>query len=276
MSHLHVPDGILPVWLWIAGWLLALGWVALICMISRKRSDILRKVPLVAISAALMVVAMTCEIAPLDYHLNLSVITGILLGPFLAPIAALITETVLALMGHGGVTVIGLNTLILSAEMILGWLFFFGLRRLLRRSNRKKLVVGFSGALSTVLALAIATTFTVGVVSFAGPKLSEQMHEHESHGFLSPPSVAHEEHEEEAAHGGEENSTLSLTAFVAIVYTLGPIGWALETSITTIALIYIQRLRPSLLLWIPDKQKSSSTTSPIAPPIQVEQGGDAA
>jgi hypothetical protein len=68
-------------------------------------------VPLLGIVAALMIVGMSAEIVPIAYHVNLSVIGGILLGPALSAIAAFIVVIVLAMLGHGGVTVIGLNAL---------------------------------------------------------------------------------------------------------------------------------------------------------------------
>ncbi len=63
--------------------------------------------------------------------MNLTVIAGVLLGPVLSVIAAFIVEVVLAMLGHGGVTVLGLNTLMISAEMVLGWALF---RALVARS----------------------------------------------------------------------------------------------------------------------------------------------
>jgi len=236
MSHLHIPDGVLPVWLWLSGWIVAVIWVALVCILGRRRWDLRRKVPLVGISAALMVIAMTLEIAPLDYHLNLSVITGIILGPFLAPLAALITEVFLALVGHGGVTVIGLNTLILSIEMILGWALFKGLRVVFGAVIHKGSArTAASAAVATVLALICATSLTVGVVALATPALSAER-------------IAHESGATQARQAASDDADqLSLTTFIAVIYTLGPFGWAIEAGVTSVALVYLDRLRPGLV-----------------------------
>ena len=67
-----------------------------------------------------MLVGMSSEIIPIAYHINLTVLAGILLGPWLSIISAVIVNVMLALLGHGGVTVIGLNTLVISTEMIAG------------------------------------------------------------------------------------------------------------------------------------------------------------
>ncbi len=63
MSHIHIPDGVLPAWLWISGWVLTLGIVFIAGRLS-ERSDVRRKVPLLAVVSALMLVAMSSEIVP--------------------------------------------------------------------------------------------------------------------------------------------------------------------------------------------------------------------
>ena len=104
MSHIHIPDGVLPLLIWLPGWILALLLVTLAGRLA-ERTQVRRKVPLLAVVSALMLVAMSSEIVPLAYHVNLTVIAGVLLGPVLSVIAAFIVEVVLAMLGHGGVPV---------------------------------------------------------------------------------------------------------------------------------------------------------------------------
>ena len=55
MSHLHIPDGVLPGWLVMAGWIVT----ALILAFSIyriKNTELKRKIPLIGIISALMVV----------------------------------------------------------------------------------------------------------------------------------------------------------------------------------------------------------------------------
>ena len=70
MSHIHIPDGVLPVWLVAAGWLLAIAILALITLRLRG-ADRGRQLPLLGVMAALMLVGMSTEIVPIGYHINL-------------------------------------------------------------------------------------------------------------------------------------------------------------------------------------------------------------
>jgi ABC-type Co2+ transport system permease subunit len=62
-----------------------------------------------------MLAANALPLGPLEYHLTLSGPIGILLGPAGAFQAAFAVSAILALFGHGGFTVVGLNTLVLGA-----------------------------------------------------------------------------------------------------------------------------------------------------------------
>src|SRR5574340_1832298 len=115
LSHVHIPDGVLPLWLWAAGWLAAMLLLAVASRLG-ARADSRRAVPLVGAVSALVLVSMSSEIVPIAYHINLTVLAGTLLGPWLGVISSFIVVLTLALLGHGGVTVVGLNTLIISTE----------------------------------------------------------------------------------------------------------------------------------------------------------------
>ncbi|MEI8083168.1 MAG: energy-coupling factor ABC transporter permease, partial [Actinomycetes bacterium] len=163
MSHLHIPDGVLPWWLVLLGWAVALPVLWLASRRAGSDRASLRKVPLLGVVAALVLVAMSTEIVPIAYHINLTVIAGVLLGPWLSVVAAFIVVLMLALIGHGGVTVIGLNTVLIAVEMIVGWALF---RALVRALGRRR--TPWVAAVSTVLALALSTTMLVGIVWLGG------------------------------------------------------------------------------------------------------------
>jgi len=265
MSHIHIPDGVLPLMLWLPGWIVALAIVTLAGRLA-ERSQVRRKVPLLAVVSALMLVAMSSEIVPLAYHVNLTVIAGVLLGPVLSVIAAFIVEVVLAMLGHGGVTVLGLNTLMISAEMVLGWALF---RLLVRALSRKR--VRWAAFVATVLTLATTTTLLVGLVALAGGGAATAREtgalRPETMTFANPLSggvfrtglFSGGEGDAGGAAGAGGAATggagrtpsgagaLSVRRFAAVVYTLGPLGWLLEALITAWVLGYIGRVRPGLL-----------------------------
>jgi len=110
VSHLHLPDGVLPWWLWVSGFLVA---GLLLAIISRRhREDRSDRLALVGALSALMLAAMALPLGPLGYHLSLAPLVGMLLGGGLGFVSACVVNAILALLGHGGVTVIGLNALI--------------------------------------------------------------------------------------------------------------------------------------------------------------------
>jgi ABC-type Co2+ transport system permease subunit len=244
VSHIHIPDGVLPAWLWATGWVAALALVWIASAVA-KRADIRRKVPLLGVVAS--------EIVPLAYHVNLTVVAGVLLGPWLGIIAAFIVEIVLALLGHGGVTVIGLNTLMIGGEMVLGWALFRLAVRALGRPRVRWAAVG-----ATVLTLAITTTALVGVVALAGGGSAATRET----GALDPASLRFAD-----PFGGgvfaintmrgeigaapvvaaDPAPGLSVGRFAAVVYTLGPIGWLIEALIQAAILGYVARVRPGLV-----------------------------
>ena len=253
MSHIHIPDGVLPIWLVAAGWVLALALVFVAAKVS-ERADIRRKVPLLGVVAALVLVSMSTEIVPLAYHVNLTVVAGVLLGPWLGVIAAFIVETVLAMIGHGGVTVIGLNTLMIAGEMVLGWALFRLAVRLLGRGG-----IGWKAGVVTVLTLATTTTLLVGLVGLAGGGAAATRESGAldpstlrfsnpfSAGIVSVNTLRGEGAPGKSTTAPPATGTLSVRRFAAVVYTLGPIGWLIEALITAAVLGYVARVRPSLV-----------------------------
>lgn len=219
MTHMHIPDGVLPVWLWVLGFFL----MSLIMGFSlyRLRSmDMKMKIPLLGTLSAAMLVAMSLEIVPLAYHINLTVVTGILLGPALGFVAAFIANIMLALIGHGGITVIGLNTLLLGAEAVLGHMFFSLL------GNRLPLF--WRAAVATVITLLCTTGLLIGIVavSNANPAAFMEAHEHEAAGHEGP---------------------ISAGRFAAMALGLGALGWIIEAAITGSVVRFIAKVKPDLL-----------------------------
>lgn len=226
MTHMHIPDGVLPVWLWVLG-LLVMASVVAMCVFRLRTADLKKKIPLLGAVSAAMLVAMSLEIVPLAYHINLSVVAGILLGPALGFLAAFITNLVLALMGHGGITVLGLNTLLLGSEAVLGHALFFLFRKLP--------AVFWRAAAATILTLFITTIALIGIVAVS---------------HIDPELVRHGA-EEGALHKGE----IDLPRFAIIVLSLGSLGWIAEAAITGWVIRFLSQVKPDLLGHVLHKEK---------------------
>ena len=236
MSHIHLPDGVLPVWLWLSGFIVAIL-VGSILFRLIKKEELNRRLPLLGMMAAAMALGATVEIVPIAYHVNLTVISGILLGPSLIFLATFVVNIILALFGHGGITVIGLNTLTLSIEGVLGYSLF----RLLWKVSRRLTLATF---LATFIALIFSTFAMIGVVSLGPSHYEELIHQESGKGLIGFEFGKEKEgHQRE----GVPEKEVNLKRFVAIILPLGFIGWVLEGVITALICRYIYRLRPDLL-----------------------------
>ncbi len=235
MSHIHLPDGILPIWLWVSGYVAAILAGTLLFRLTKKE-DLPRRLPLVGMMAAAMVLGASVEIIPIAYHVNLTVISGILVGPSLIFLVTFVVNTILAMFGHGGITVIGLNTLIFSIEGILGYSLFHLLRKMTRR-------VAFAAFTATFLSLIVSTFLMIGVVSLGTAHYEELIHQEEK-GIIGFEFGKEKEDHQEAV---EPEKEVNLKRFIAIVLPLGFIGWIMEGVITSLIARYIYRLRPDLL-----------------------------
>ena len=113
---MHIPDGILPLGLTLGGWAAAAGLTAL----SLKRIEVLPD-PRAALPRASMMTAVFfaaslvhIPVPPTSVHLLLSGLMGAMLGWYVMP-AILIGLLFQAVMfGHGGLTTLGVNGLILG------------------------------------------------------------------------------------------------------------------------------------------------------------------
>jgi len=233
MSHLHIPDGVLPGWLVMSGWLLTA--LILAFSIYRTRStELKRKIPLIGIISALMIVCMTIPIAPIAYHINLSVIAGIILGPALAFISIFIVDLIIAMFGHGGITVVGLNTVVVGAEAFIGFYLFQLFMAIIGRDS-----IMWSSGLAAVISLILSTSILIGIVysSQINPELVIGIE-----GSNPTEQVKNEEIPQELIKG------INIKSFAKTILILLGIGWLLEGIITAFVIKYVSRVRPDLIL----------------------------
>ncbi len=241
MSHIHIPDGVLPVWLVLLGWF-STALILFLCIRRVRRFELGRKLPLLGVVSAIMIVGMTLEIVPIGYHINMTVIAGIILGPSLGFISVFIVDLILAMFGHGGITVVGLNTLILGTEAVSGFCLF---RVFLIIFSKSSLSTVFAAVLGTALSLIISSCLMIGVVYVSQINPERVLHiEGKSTGKI----LVFEMHGEHEEYEIPNDKRINITKFAKIVLSLGMFGWILEAAISGLIIRYISRVRPNLIL----------------------------
>lgn len=216
MTHLHIADGVLPVGLWVAGLLLAAGLVAAIAF--HHRHDRADRLTLLGALAAVMLAAMAVPIGPFG-HLSFAPVVGVLLGPGLGFLAAVLVNAILALLGHGGLTVVGLNACVLGAATAAA--------RPLYRGARRRLAPGPAAAAASVGAglASVAALWVVLAVAGLGPDAF--------HGLP----------DEHATH----TAVASTGRFVAFASPFWVVGLVVEAMVAASVVSFLSRVRPELL-----------------------------
>jgi cobalt/nickel transport system permease protein len=151
MSHLHIPDGILPLWLWAGG--LALALVTLVISVIATRGASRQSIAFRGALGGLVLVAMAVELplGPIEYHLSLVGPVGALVGPAASFQLVFVVSAILAFAGHGGFTVVGLNALVLGSGAALAGPLFRVLVRRLRPAVALAATTAISQGLSGLL-----------------------------------------------------------------------------------------------------------------------------
>jgi len=239
MSHIHLPDGVIPFIWWIGGYVAAL----LLAFFVLKRIDkdsVRRKIPIAAVMAAVMLITMSVPLGFLPFHLNMSALAGILMGPGLGFVIAFVVNLFMALMGHGGFTVVGLNTLIIGAEAVLAFLIYSGLHKKLQKS--------LSSGISVAVALVVSISLMLAVVGLSGAiditggeAFIEDKHAHEYEEKHEEEKYAEEKHEE-----GFNLGFITLTGWTAFL-TVVTSGILLESVLTAFIVGFLAKVRPDML-----------------------------
>lgn len=225
MSHIHLPDGVIPVFWWVAGYIVMIAMLSFSLWMT-KRVDVRKKVPLLGIIAALMLIGMSIPLGIIPYHINFAILAGMLLGPWLGFIAAFVVNLFLALIGHGGITVLGLNTLTVGSEAVFGAFLF----RLFRRLTGRIPVAAF---IATMFALLISVSLMIGIVAVS----------------RTSPTFLVREYKENSANvpAPKTASTISLRRFVYIVVPLAIPGILIESTMMALMTGFIIKTRPDML-----------------------------
>jgi cobalt/nickel transport system permease protein len=240
MSHIHIPDGVLPVYLWVLGYVLTFG-IIFILQNKIKHEDMRKKVPFTGVVAAIMLIAMTIPLGIVPLHLSLAVLCGILVGPKLGFLAVFVVNIILALFGHGGITVVGVNTLVIGSEVLVGFYVFKFL------SNKISKV--WSSVFAVCLALLVSTTFMVAVVGTTiGLQEALPHHHHEEKdGKIQGADQGYEQEHSDFEKVLAEVHYLSLTGWSAVALILSA-GIALEAFITALIVRFFLKRRPDFIV----------------------------
>jgi len=188
------------------------------------------KIPKIAMMAAVMLITMSVPLGFIPFHMNFAALAGIILGPAISFVSIFVVNFVLALLGHGGITVVGINTVFIGAEAVLGGVLF--------RLLKSKFGTTISAAISTAAALLLSTILvllflnSIGVVDiWSGEGL---LHAHDGEG--------NHHHGHSSFHIG----SIVLTGWGAVL-TVVLAGIVLETVITILIIRFFQKMQSDLV-----------------------------
>ncbi len=245
MSHIHLPDGVVPTIWWAAGYVISL--IVVFAVLKRVNADKVRgKIPEIAMMAAVMLITMSVPLGFIPFHMNFAALAGMLVGPGLGFVVVFVVNFILALLGHGGITVVGLNTLSIGVEALVGGIGF--------RLIKVKFGSIPSTIISVTVALLLSTTLMVIFLNFIGVV-----------NMQSGEGILHiESHEEDGAGGHGEGlhhgdtvysfGGIALAGWAAVLVVLF-LGIILESAITALVMRFFMKVRPDMVEPTPHKDR---------------------
>ncbi len=162
---MHIPEGILPVSVLAAGGLAAAAGVA----VGLHRLDDRSMVKVAVLSSAFFVASLIhVPIGPASVHLILNGLTGLLLGWAVFPAVTIALLLHALLFGFGGLTTLGVNTIIMGLPGLCMYYLFHGSVK--RSQGTLLFAMGFAaGSLSIALgAVLLALVLLTSGEGFAG------------------------------------------------------------------------------------------------------------
>lgn len=156
---MHISDGILSAPVWVTGYI----GTALIATVTMRNLD-MEEVPKISVITSVFFIASLIKVpmGPASIHLILNGLVGVVLGwrAFVAIMLGIILQAII--FGHGGITVIGVNTLMMGGGALIAYMVWQ--QRHHFAFKRREFVFGaLAGAIGTIssgtiLALALITT----------------------------------------------------------------------------------------------------------------------
>jgi cobalt/nickel transport system permease protein len=125
MAHIHLGEGTFPLWALLFWTVVGAGLVSAVVYRVRKGGIETHQIALAGIGAAASFAIFQLNIPVWGgIHMNLTGLVGILAGPLLGALIALVVNIFSAALGHGAVGLIGANTLVNASEAIVAYYAF--------------------------------------------------------------------------------------------------------------------------------------------------------
>lgn len=125
MAHIHLGEGSFPLWALAVWSVLGVALLAAVTYRIRKGGIKTNQIALAGIGAAASFAVFQLNL-PIwgGIHMNLTGLVGILAGPLLGTLIALIVNVFSAALGHGAVGLLGANVLVNASEAIVAYYAF--------------------------------------------------------------------------------------------------------------------------------------------------------
>lgn len=212
---MHIPDGIIPAQVCAGGYALAGGMTWYVLRRLRQTTDPTEMVPKAALLAAAFFVgsSINVPVPPVSVHLVLNGLLGAILGWYAWPaiLVGLFLQAIL--IGHGGLTTLGVNALLMGLPALLAY-GVFQLRRPLADFISLSWAYGIAGFGAGALGLGLSALIFFGIIVLTLP--------------------------------AELNSALEQRALMGLMLAHGPL-MIIEGIFTTLVVVFLLRVQPELL-----------------------------
>jgi cobalt/nickel transport system permease protein len=163
MAHIHLADGSFSLFWVIVWWVLALAMIgAAIVLLRRERKPDNRRITIAAfcVAAAFVLSQVELPIAG-GVHISLTPLIAILTGPVIGLLVVFITNILSAAIGHGGWSMIGANTLVNLAEVLVAYAIWRGLKPFIENIFTRAVT-------ATLCGLILGNFVMMGVIALSG------------------------------------------------------------------------------------------------------------
>ncbi|MGF1459638.1 MAG: cobalt transporter CbiM [Leptolyngbyaceae cyanobacterium] len=186
---MHIPDGILPAPVCVAGYAIAGGitWAALKRI--HQVSDPQAEIPKAALLAAAFFVgsSLSLPVPPVTVHLVLNGLLGAVLGWYAWPAILIGLLLQALLLGHGGLTTLGVDAVMMGVPALIAGQVF-QLRHQFHKALSPRVALGLFSFLAGAIGVGLSAVFFFGLIVFTIPSTLDRGAEQ---GFLTALMIAH-------------------------------------------------------------------------------------